>query len=390
MKSKKPSSPPRRRFRSTRVPTRPTVAEIDFRALLDNLQAIRHVVGRNVEIMAVVKANAYGHGLVEVSKFLEKQGVRYFGVAYVEEGVTLREAGIKRPIHVFTLPTKEQASLCFDMRLEPTVCTEEEISHLSAVGRHRRATIPVHLKIETGMNRLGVRPENLDRLLNSLGPTSRVEIKGVFTHFATADESNKDYTRRQLQNFQRGLEIVRKAGIEPSHVHCANSASILDLPESYFSMVRPGISLYGYYPSHTTSESAQVHPVMTLKSVVSMVKWIEPGETVSYGRRFTAARRTRIASIPLGYADGLTRLLTGKVSVLIGGVSHPVAGTICMDQIMADVGTADIAPGDEVVVIGRQGGRSQDAWTLADSLKTIPYEILCAVAARVPRIYRRP
>lgn len=368
------------------TPTRPTVAVIDLDALAHNLKGIRKKVGRTVKIMAVVKANAYGHGIVDVSTFLEKARVDYFGVANAEEGVALREAGIRAPIHVFTIPAATQIPLFSRFSLEATVGSETEARQLNAHATRAGGKILAHIKIDTGMNRIGVRPSQVGKLAGSLAGLKRVEIKGVYTHFATADKKDKTFSMRQLDLFNGALSALRSLGISPEVIHCAGSAGILDLPESYFSMVRPGIMLYGYYPSDETTESVPLKPVLSLKSRVSVVKEIEPGESVSYGRRFIASRRTQIATLPVGYADGYMRLLTGRSSVLIGGKVFPTAGTICMDQMMVDVGTADVSVGDEAVLIGRQGRKSITARDLAATLGTIPYEICTNISSRVPRI----
>jgi alanine racemase len=368
--------------------TRPTVAEIDLKALAYNLGGIRRKVGKRVTVMGVVKANAYGHGIVEVAKFLERQKINYLGVANPEEGVVLREAGITVPIHVFTLPSRSQASLFASYDLEPTVCSHSEAAVLNTQAQRAGKTIPLHVKIDTGMNRIGVEPEELKKLLNALGKLRRLEVKGIYTHFATADSRDKSFSRQQLTRFHAALDVLQKEGVSVEVVHCAGSAGILDLPESYFSMVRPGIMLYGYYPSRETTESVTLKPVLSLKSRVSLVKWVEPGESVSYGRRYIAKRKTKIASLPVGYADGYMRSLTGCSTVLIGNRRFPTAGTICMDQLMVDVGSADVRVGDEAVLIGQQHRERIGAWDLAATLGTIPYEICTNISSRVPRIHR--
>jgi alanine racemase len=327
--------------------TRPTVAEIDLKALGYNLTGIRKKVGKRVAVMGVVKANAYGHGIVEVARFLEGEKVDYFGVANPEEGVVLREAGMEAPIHVFTLPTRLQVSLFGSYDLEPTVCSLHEATLLNTQAQRAGKTVSIHVKIDTGMNRIGVERKDLKKLLRSLAKLRRLEIKGVYTHFAMADVRDKSFSKLQLAEFHQALEVLDKEGVSAEFIHCAGSAGILDLPDSYFSMVRPGIMLYGYYPSRETTESVPLKPVLSLKSRVSLVKWIEPGESVSYGRRYVAKRKTRIATLPLGYADGYMRSLTGRSAVLIGDRKFPTAGTICMDQLMVDVGSADVRVGDE-------------------------------------------
>lgn len=369
--------------------TQSTFAEIDLNAIAYNLRGVRKRVGKGVKILAVVKANAYGHGIQQVSKFVIQHGCAdYLGVAFPEEGVQIREAGVKAPIHAFALPSQRQIELFFDYNIEPTISTINESKWLNTVGQKRKKTIPVHLKIDTGMSRLGVTVAELPEFLKTLARLQRIEIKGVFTHFATADETDKTFSKKQLSDFHHALEILIQQGIEPELIHCANSATILDLPEACFSMVRPGVMMYGHYPSHETTESIPLKPAMVVKSRVSMVKRIQAGDSVSYGRRFIAQQPTTIANIPIGYADGYFRLLTNKSQVLIGGTAFPVVGSICMDQMMANVGDADIRVGDEVVIFGKQGKNQITALQLADILGTIPYEICCAISARVPRIYK--
>ncbi|MEX0602179.1 MAG: alanine racemase, partial [Bacteroidota bacterium] len=336
----------------SRYPTRPTGATVDLSAIRFNLQGVRKRVGKNVRIMAVVKANAYGHGIGEVSRFAERGLADCFGVAFPEEGLLLREAGIRKAIHVFALPVARQAALYTDLNLEPTVCSALAARLLNTAAQRARKTLFIHLKIETGMNRIGVRFRELDPLLRILGTLNRLEIKGVYTHFAMADDADKSFTRFQLAEFERTLEILRRQGISWESAHCANSAAILDMPESHKDMVRPGVMMYGYYPSRQTSESVPLKPALTLTTRVALVKEIGEGETVSYGRRFRAANPTRIATLPIGYADGIPRRLTGNATALIRGTAYPIVGTIGMDQVMANVGRDDVAVGDEAVLIG--------------------------------------
>lgn len=368
-------------------PTRPTVAEVDLSAISYNLKGVRKKVGASVGIMAVVKANAYGHGLQQVALFVESSLADCFGVAFPEEGLELRMAGVRKPIHVFTIAAETQLPLYSDHDLEATVSSVLDVELLDRVARKAARLLQIHLKIDTGMNRIGVKPRDLDSVVSALAKSRRLEVKGIFTHFATADESNKQFLMHQLDEFGRAIELLRKAGVESAHIHCANSASIIDAPDTYFTMVRPGVMMYGYYPSRTTTESVPLKIAMTLKTRVALVKSIAAGESVSYGRRFVATRKTQIATIPVGYADGYTRLLTGKAEALIGGMRFPLVGSICMDQIMVDVGAEDIRPGDEAVLIGSQKQELISAWEVAERLGTIPYEICCAISSRVPRVY---
>jgi alanine racemase len=368
--------------------TRSTFAEINLKAIGSNLLHIREKVGKHVSIMAVVKANAYGHGSASVAKYIEKKYADAFGVAFPEEGVVLRKAGIKLPILVLVnLLTREQAKVCIDHKLQPAVCSVYEAATLDTLGRKMRRTIPVHLKVDTGMNRAGVKVHDLEMFLSGIQKTMRIEIQGVFTHFATSDWHDKVFAREQLRLFQQALEILRKHGIEPECIHAANSAAILDFPESYFSMVRPGLSIYGYYPSDEVSRELPLTPALSWKTRVSLVKKIGAGESVSYGRRYIAQHHTGIATLPLGYGDGFSRLLMGKARVIIHGRKFPVVGAICMDQLMVDTDDADISPGDEAVIIGSQGKETISALDLANHLGTIPYEICTAITSRVPRIY---
>lgn len=337
--------------------------------------------------MGVVKANAYGHGLVEVAQSIEGKTADYLGVAFPEEGAVLREQGVRAPIHVFTLATQGQARLYPEFNLEATIGSLEDSRIINAIGEQSDKTLDVHLKIETGMNRIGVQIENLSRLLKSIKKFRRIEIKGIYTHFAQSGVRDKDYMKRQLASFYRALEIIKKEKVSPEYIHCANSGAILDMPETYFDMVRAGITMYGCYPSLESSESFRLQPAMTLKTNVAFVKWIEIGESVSYGRRYFAKRKTKIATLPIGYADGYTRLLTGRASVLLHGKKFPVAGTVCMDQMMVDVGRADVQVGDEAVLIGKQDHSTIGAWDIASLIETIPYEIFTGISSRVPRTY---
>lgn len=372
---------------SKRIPTRPTVAEIDLGAIAHNARLIRHTVGPKVKIMTVVKANAYGHGLPEVGRFLEKRYADYFGVAFPEEGRVLRENGIRKPIHVATLPAKSQATLYYDFHLEPTICSLTGARALNAAARGSRRTLLCHIKIDTGMNRIGIRVHQLGEFLSKIRRLRHLEIKGVYTHFATADEPNKEFMHAQLAEFRVALEVLRKHNVSYDLAHAANSAAIFEEPDSHFDMVRPGIALYGLHPAKHMRAKTNLKPAMRLKSTVALVKWINKGEGVSYGRTYVAAQRTQIATLPIGYADGYSRGLSGKSFVLIHGKRFPIAGRVCMDQMMVDVGNASVVTGDQAVIIGQDGETTVDAWELADLIGTIPYEIVCGISPRIPRIY---
>jgi alanine racemase len=349
---------------------------------------IHRRVGRGVRVMAVVKANAYGHGLIPVSRYLVSEGVTDLGVAFAEEGVELRKNGLSVPIHVFALSQGPQADLCVEHRLDATVGSAAGVRALQRAAEHRGRRVGVHLKIDTGMNRIGVRSEELPSVLRALARAGRVELKGVYTHFATSDMPGSPFVGEQLARFEAAVESILRAGAEPEVVHAANSGAILHRSDAVYSMVRAGILMYGYSPSGPEDSTLQVRPALSLTTRVAHVKRIRRGETVSYGQRYRAVRPTTIATIPLGYADGLFRTMTNRgASVLIDGRPYPIVGTICMDQCMVDCGRTDVRAGDHAVVIGRSSSTSITAWDVARIAGTIPYEVTCAISARVPRVY---
>lgn len=338
--------------------------------------------------MAVVKANAYGHGIVDVSRHLERHGTSYFGVAFAEEGAQLRKAGIRSPIHVFALSNNAQAELCVRHRLEPTVATVDDIRSMDRAAVRGRKTVSVHLKIDTGMNRIGARPHELGKVLAALGRAQRISLKGVYTHFATSDVPGSSFVGHQVSTFDRSLEAILGAGAEPELVHAANSGAILHRPDAMYSMVRAGILMYGYSPTGPDDRTLGVRPALRLSTRVAMVKRVEQGETISYGQRYRASRRTTIATLPIGYADGIFRSLTNQgLGVLVSGRRYPIVGTICMDQCMVDCGNGDVRAGDEAVLIGSSRTSQLTAWDMAKLAGTIPYEVTCAFSARVPRAY---
>lgn len=370
-------------------PTRQTFAEIDLPAIAYNIKAIRRLVGPKTKIMAIVKANAYGHGIAEVSKFIQKGYADAFGVAFPEEGKVLRESGIKKTIQVFTLPAKEQIPLFLDYDLEPTISSLHEAKLLDGAAGRRRKSLQCHIKIDTGMNRIGVRVHELSQFLSKIRTLRRIEIRGVCTHFATAEWSDRNFRNTQFAEFQLAMEILRKHGVEYDLAHCANSASTIDAPETHLDMVRPGLCMYGIYPSPHLAEKVILKPALRLRTTISMVKWIDKGESVSYGRKFIAEEKTQIATLPIGYADGYPRILSGKASVLLRGGLYPIVGNICMDQFMIDAGTKPIVVGDEVVLVGEQRGTRIGFSDLAQLAGTISYELMCGLANRIPRVYKK-
>jgi alanine racemase len=369
---------------------RATRAEVDLSAIQYNIKQIARKVG-NARILGVMKANAYGHGIVPASKAVLEAGASYVGVALAEEGIELRKH-TDAPILVFSPPFEaldlnQPLESCVRYDLEPTITSLEVARALNSVAKAAGKKARVQIKIDTGMGRIGFFPEFALEAIGAIAKLDSLSIVGIYSHFATSDESNKEFARRQLLAFRNIVSAVKDLGLK-CIFHIANSGAVLDMPDSYFDMVRPGITTYGYYPSLETTESFDIRPAFALKSNVVQVRDFKTGMSVSYGRRYFTKGPARIAVIPIGYGDGFTRLLTGKAAVLIRERKYPVAGTITMDHLMVDVGNdSDIQPGDEVTLIGRSGDQEITAWDIAGQLGTIPYEVLCMINSRVPRLY---
>ena len=367
---------------------RPTFCTIDLAAAARNYRAIRASLKEGTKMMAVVKADAYGHGSVPISRVALANGADGLAVAIPEEGGVLREAGITAPIVVIGGIVPEDAPLVVQHGLTQTVYTKELVQALEAACASQEREAEVHLKIDSGMGRIGVRTnEELDEVLRALSSAKHLRLTGVFTHFANADGADKAYAHEQAERFQALLKRVRERGFDPQ-VHMANSGAILDLPEMECDMVRPGIIQYGYYPSQLVGRTVPVEPVMTWKSQVTYVKSVPAGETISYDRTYPTWRTTSIATLPVGYGDGYKRALSGRGCVLLHGQRAPILGRVCMDQIMVDVTEIPgVQIGDEAVLLGRQGEESIDADEMAAWADTISYEILLSVSGRVPRVY---
>ncbi len=365
---------------------RPTWAEIDLGAIAHNIAQIRAKVAP-ARVMAVVKANAYGHGAAQVAATALASGAQYLAVALVEEGIELRAEGVKVPILVFGGMVPEQAPLFARHGLIATVYTREAAQALAQEASRTNRAVPVHVKVDTGMGRVGVDWKEAVPFLRWLAGVEGVRVEGIYTHFATADEKDKAFAELQLARFQQVLEGAQELGLRLLR-HAANSGAILDLPASYFDLVRPGVMMYGYYPSPEVSRSVPLRPAMTLKTRVLFVKRVERGTSISYGRQFIASEPTTIATLPVGYADGYNRLLSNQAEVLIRGRRYPVVGRVCMDQILVNLGPeSDVQPGEEVVLLGRQGEEEISIYAICEKLRTIPYEVTCWVSSRVPRVY---
>jgi len=364
---------------------RPTVAVVDLEAIRHNVAVLKP---ERAEVMAVVKANGYGHGSVPVARAALSAGASWLGVALVEEGIELRDAGITGPILVLSEfpPGSEKEAL--EAGLVPSLYTEDGLHRLTEAAGSLGRSVGVHVKVDTGMHRVGIDPDQVPSLVSRL-LDSGLELAGLWTHFAKSEETDDPFTSVQLERFNGVAAMLREDGVVPPYLHAANSAAIITRPDSHLDLVRLGIAMYGLCPGPALSLEAgrSLRPAMELKSAVTMVKRVPAGEAVSYGQRYALERASTIATVPVGYADGYSRLLSGKAQVLIRGRRYPVAGTVTMDQLMVDCGDDAIEVGDQVVLIGRQGDERITPDDLAAWMGTINYEVVCGVSERVPREY---
>ena len=367
---------------------RPTVCFIDHEALRWNLRQIRQRVGTQVKILCMVKANGYGHGAAAIAKTLAGAGADAFGVATLEEGVELRRAGIRAPVLVLAGAYDDQLDEFFNHSLTPVVHELSRLADLEQSVQQRGSTLPVQLKIDTGMGRLGLVAAECDAWIGDLKKLRALEIAGVFSHFSHAESVEGDYTRRQLEIFKRVIERLRAESIRPTLVHLANSAATITLPAAYFDMVRPGIMLYGVYPAPAMASQISLKPVLAWQTKILQLKKVPAGASISYGQTFITQRESLIATLPIGYADGYPRLLSNRGEVLVGGQRAQVTGRVCMDLTMIDVtDIRNVKQGDEVVLLGRQSDAEISADQIAAWANTISYEILTSISARVPRIH---
>ena len=366
----------------------PTYATVNLAALAHNLSCIKRYLSPGCEVMAVVKANAYGHGAVETAQALFLQGIGRFAVASLDEGIALRQAGLSASIVVLGALFEEQVSDLVAHQLTPVVSDGRILPTLAKAVYSHPAPYPIHLKVETGMGRLGFSPEELLSLLDNPILQSPLQVEGMMTHLADADGKESTFTERQLGAFRAVLEQIRQRGVPLSVVHTANSAAIVRFPDAHFSLVRPGIMLYGYHTLPATVPAPDLRPVLSLRTTIVQLRTIPRGGTVSYNGTCVTTRPTRIAVLPIGYADGYSRRLSHRGSVLIQGRRAPIVGLVCMDMIMVDVTDfASVQVGEIVTLIGQQGGESIWANEVADWIGTIPYEVLCGIGSRVPRLY---
>lgn len=376
---------------------RPTCAEIDIKALVHNLNEAKRLAGPKSQILAVVKADAYGHGAVTISEALVRNGIQYLGTALVEEAVELRDAGIKIPIIVLGGIFKEQIPKIAEYDLTPVVYQEGFLKAIANEARKCNKKINIHIKIDTGMGRIGVLPEDAVDFVKDAASQKNIKVEGIMTHFADADLADKAYAEKQMAEFTSIVDKLDKEVIKIPYQHIANSAALVSFENDRFNMARPGIMLYGYAPFSNPPVPPLVKggergfnliPVMSLKTKILHLKKVSSGTYISYGRTFTAKRESIIATLPVGYADGYSRALSNKGSVIVRGKKAPIAGRVCMDMTMIDVTDIDsVEINDEAVLIGSQGKEAITADDIAMLANTISYEVLCCIGKRVPRVY---
>ncbi|MGH9194361.1 MAG: alanine racemase [Acidimicrobiia bacterium] len=364
----------------------PLWAEIDLGAIRRNVEAVRRLLKPETKLLSVVKANGYGHGDVQVAKAAVAAGSDWLGVARVEEGATLRTAGVTQPILLLAEPPLGAVERAIGLDLVPTLYSEPVARAFSKKAAASNRSVTVHMKVDTGMHRYGVLPERALSFFKMLRDLDGIDVRGIWSHFAAAENEGDEYTRQQYESFIDVLGELNGAR-EGLMKHMANSAATVAFPNAHFDMVRCGIVIYGIHPAPELEGRIHLEPAMTLKSRVGFVKRLAAGESLSYGRRYFTSKPTNVATVPYGYADGLTRALSNKGEVLIRGRRYPICGAITMDHFLVDVGDDEVASGDEVVIMGKQLSGEITAQEIANLLDTIPYEIVCAVSSRVPRIY---
>lgn len=369
---------------------RPAWAEIDLDNLANNMKEIRRLTDKKAKVTAVIKADGYGHGAKYIAQTLLENGADRFAVAVLDEALELRNSDVTVPILVLGYTQPDRAKAIIENNIEQAVYSYELAKALSEEAVKQNKEAKIHIKLDTGMGRIGLRAdESAIDCIKEIYELPNLTIEGMFTHFAIADEKDKTYTEEQFNKFMWVANRLEEEGIKIRLKHCGNSATIIDLPKMHLDMVRAGIILYGLAPSQDVElDKINLKQVMSLKVRITHVKEINSGESVSYGRKFIASKKSKIASLPIGYADGYTRMLSGKAEALVNGIRVPVVGRICMDQCMIDVtGIEDVKVGDEVVLFGEQKGSFISIDEIAEKLGTINYEVVCMIGKRVPRVY---
>ena len=366
---------------------RPTRATINLKNLEANFLSLKAKVDDATKVMAVVKANGYGHGDTTIALALEEFGCDFFGVAMPKEGIKLREAGIKSPIVVLGGLFQSQEVESFTYDLTPVIFDIISARKIDKVAGDINKKKAVHVKIDTGMGRLGILPEDVESFFEEFRELKNLELEGLMSHYSDMEASDKSYSQGQHEKFLEVVERVRKMGFTPTLTHMSNSAAIVDFPQSGMNMIRAGLMLYGAYPAKSFEKKIELKPVLSLKSSIVHIKELPSGASVSYGRQFKTERKSLVAVVPAGYADGIPRRLTNTGEALVKGVRVKIIGAVCMDMTMLDVTEVEgVKCGDEVVFIGAQGTESISALDVAQKAGTISYEILCNIGARVPKV----
>lgn len=370
-----------------RTEMRLTRATIDVQRLAENYRFIRETASSS-KLMAVIKANAYGHGMLELAPMLRSLGTEFLGVAFADEGARLRAEGDNGDIFVMVPSVGDEAETVVVNDLHSAVSTFEFAAKVSEYAVKHKKIARLHLFIDTGMHRDGVMPDNAVEFMQKASALKGIKWVGACTHFASSS-LDREFSYRQLALFNQTIYMLNRAGFEFEYLHASNSGGFVNIPEARFNLIRTGFALYGYPPDESVSAKYPVKPLMQIKSTVVTMRRVLTGESVGYDFGFTAVRDINVATIPIGYGDGYFKPLGNKAYVLIGGKLRPVIGTVCMDEIMVDCGNDNVNPGDEVVIMGEQGGETISAYTIAAWAGTIPYEVTTAVAARVPRVYEK-
>ncbi len=365
---------------------RPTRVEVDLKILAENFKAVKAHI-KDSKIMPILKANAYGHGLVRVAQLYEKLKADYLGVAVVEEGILLREMGIKMPILVLGGVWGNQIPLFLKHNLSITASSIDKLNQIDETAKQMKIKAVVHLKVDTGMERIGVHYYNAEKFLEAAYNCKNILVEGIYSHFANSESSDLTHTHLQLSRFNEVISFFDRHSINPPIRHISNSGGILQLPEANFDMVRPGIMLFGVYPSRKVKKTILVKPALSWKSLVVYFKVIKAGNAVGYGLTYKPDHNIRAVTIPVGYGDGYFRSLSNKAMVLINNKKYPVIGTVSMDQIVVNIENDSAYNGDEVILLGSDGKNNITCEELADWAGTIPYEILTNINTRVPRIY---
>lgn len=368
---------------------RPTQAIVNLAAIAHNIRELKRHVGDNVLFMAVVKADAYGHGIVPVAKTAVASGADWLGVALLEEALELKQRGIAHPIFILGIVDPAGAESVVKNNISVAVCSLDSVLTLNKTAEEVGQNAFVHLKVDTGMGRIGLKPEDVLLFVEKLAALKHIQLEGLFSHFSNVDENDKTYAYRQLECFKDVIASLNAKGINIPIKHLAGSAATIDFPDSYFDMVRPGISLFGVYPSNNINRFVTLQPAMTLKTRIIFIKELPKNVPISYGNTYVTSKRSRIATLPIGYADGYPRMLSNQGEVLVCGRRVPVVGRVCMDMTMIDISDVPKAEvGSEVVLFGHQNLSRILVDEIAYKNMTIPHEIFCGITNRVPKFYR--